>query len=141
VLAYFDASALVKLVIDEDGSDLAADLWDGADATVASRLALPEVAAALAALLRNHALDRGDHAEAQRLLEELWASVRPVELTKAVATRASQLAQDHGLWGADAVHLASALVLGGADVVMVAWDRRLATAALATGLPVVPAGG
>ena len=28
-LVYFDSSALVKLVVDEDGSDLAAELWDG----------------------------------------------------------------------------------------------------------------
>jgi hypothetical protein len=28
----FDASALVKLVVDEDGSGLAVDLWDGCDA-------------------------------------------------------------------------------------------------------------
>ena len=43
MLVYFDASALVKLVIDEDGSALAAALWDGCDAALTSRLAFPEV--------------------------------------------------------------------------------------------------
>jgi uncharacterized protein len=48
-LVYFDSSALVKLLAEEEGSDLAAQLWDGRDAAVASRLAYPEVRAALAA--------------------------------------------------------------------------------------------
>ena len=51
---YFDSSALVKLVVEETGSDLAAELWDGCDAAVASRLAYPEVRSALAAARRNH---------------------------------------------------------------------------------------
>ena len=59
-LVYFDSSALVKLVVDEDGSDLAAELWDGCDAALASRLAYPEVRAALAAACRNHDLSEAD---------------------------------------------------------------------------------
>ena len=55
-LVYFDSSALVKLLTEEPGSDLAAELWDGCDAAVASRLAYPEVRAALAAAGRNHDL-------------------------------------------------------------------------------------
>ena len=58
-LVYFDASAMVKLLAEEPGSDLAAELWDGCDAPVASRLAYPEVGAALAAAARNHTLTAG----------------------------------------------------------------------------------
>ena len=50
-LVYFDSSALVKLVIGEAGTELAVELWDGCDAALASRLAYPEVRAALAALV------------------------------------------------------------------------------------------
>ena len=39
-LVYFDASAFVKLLAEEPGSDLAAQLWDGCDAAVASRAGL-----------------------------------------------------------------------------------------------------
>ena len=52
-LVYFDASALVKLVVEEAGSELAAELWDGCDASVSSRLAHPQLCAALAAAGRN----------------------------------------------------------------------------------------
>ena len=31
-IVYFDSSALVKLVVEKTGSDLAAQLWDGCDA-------------------------------------------------------------------------------------------------------------
>ncbi|MEO7443145.1 MAG: VapC toxin family PIN domain ribonuclease, partial [Acidimicrobiales bacterium] len=40
---------------------------------------------------------------------------------------------------ADAVHLASALTLVEADPILVAWDLRLRTAAVAAGLRVAPA--
>ena len=57
-LVYFDSSAFVKLLVEEAGSELAAELWDGCDAAVASRLAYPEVRAALAGAARNR--DLGD---------------------------------------------------------------------------------
>jgi prevent-host-death family protein len=40
-IVYFDSSAFVKLVVEEDGSEVAATLWDGCDAAVSSRLAYP----------------------------------------------------------------------------------------------------
>ena len=52
-LVYFDSSAFVKLVVEEEDSDLAATLWDGGDAAVSSRLAYPEVRATLAAAGRD----------------------------------------------------------------------------------------
>jgi uncharacterized protein len=61
-LVYFDSSALVKLVIEETGTALVAELWDGCDAALASRLAYPEVRAALAAAARDHDLDAGQFA-------------------------------------------------------------------------------
>lgn len=48
-VVYFDSSAFVKLLVEEPGSVLAAQLWDGCDAAVSSKLAYPEVRAALAA--------------------------------------------------------------------------------------------
>jgi uncharacterized protein len=35
-LIYFDSNALVKLLVQEEGSDLAAELWDGRDAALGS---------------------------------------------------------------------------------------------------------
>jgi uncharacterized protein len=139
-LVYFHSSALVKLVVQESGSDLAAELWDGCDGTLASRLAYPEVRAALAAAGRNHDLSDDDLDTAEEAWEQFWAAVRPVEFTAAVERHAGQLARSHALRGADAVHLASALAIGDPDLVIAVWDRRLHAGAATAGLHIAPVG-
>lgn len=139
VNAYFDASALVKLIVEEPGSDIAAELWDGCDTALSSRLAYPEVCAALAAAGRRGDLDDGDLALCEQQWERYWAEVRPVELTADVQTTAGVLAKRQNLRGADAVHLASALELGTTSTLMAVWDAQLGIAAAAEGLAVVPA--
>jgi uncharacterized protein len=137
-LVYFDSSALVKLLTEEPGSDLAAELWDGCDAAVASRLAYPEVCAALAAAGRNHDLSKHELNTAEQTWGEYWAAIRPVELTTPVEQHAGQLTRSHALRGAAAVHLASALAIGDYDLVMAVWDRRLHRGARSAGLRVAP---
>jgi predicted nucleic acid-binding protein len=138
-LVYFDSSALVKLVVEEAGSDLAAQLWDGCDAAMSSRLAYPEVRAALAAARRNSDLDARGLAAALGAWEELWASTRAVELTAAVERHAGALTATHALRGADAVHLASALAVGPTHLLVAVWDHRLHAAVVAEQLAVAPA--
>ena len=138
-LVYFDSSALVKLVVEEAGSDVASELWDGCDAALSSRLAYPEVRAALAAAARNHDLDEHGLATALATWEELWASTRPVELSADVEHHAGDLVVRHALRGADAVHLASALAVGPADLVVAVWDGRLHAGVIAEHLVVAPA--
>jgi uncharacterized protein len=138
-LVYFDASAFVKLLAEEAGSELAAKLWDGCDAALSSRLAYPEVRAALAASARNHDITAIEHDAAERDWDGYWAATRPVELTAAVERHAGRLAREHALRGADAVHLASALAIGDPDLIVAVWDRRLHAAAQAAGCRVAPA--
>jgi predicted nucleic acid-binding protein len=137
-LVYFDSSAFVKLVVEETGSDLVADMWDGCDAALSSRLAYPEVRAALAAAGRNHDLDDEDLAAAEETWEEYWSAIRPVELTAEVEQQAGHLAGRHALRGADAVHLASALVIGDPDLIVAVWDQRLHAGVRAARLRVAP---
>jgi predicted nucleic acid-binding protein len=138
-LVYFDSSALVKLVLDEDGSDIAAALWNACDVALSSRLAYPEVCAALASAGRNRDLTRSEASDAAAEWEVFWASMRPVELTADVERAAGALARRHHLRGADAIHLASAVALGSADLTVAVWDRRLHASAAAVGLAVAPA--
>lgn len=138
MIVYFDSSAFVKLLVEDDGSELAAGLWDGADAVVASRLAYPEVCAALAAAGRGRRLDPAGQRQAEAAWESYWSAVRAVELTDAVTTSAGRLAARHALRGADAVHLASVLAVGVQHTMLAAWDERLRAGAEATGVQVVP---
>jgi predicted nucleic acid-binding protein len=138
-LVYFDSSALVKLVVDEVGSATAATLWNACDVALSSRLAYPEVCAALAAAGRIHDLTEPEVSSARSDWGLFWASVRPVELSADVERAAGSLAATHKLRGADAVHLASALALGTTDLTVATWDKRLHAGAAAVGLSVAPA--
>jgi predicted nucleic acid-binding protein len=136
---YFDASALVKLIIDEPGSDVAAALLEGCDAALSSRLAYPEVRGAIASWARRSGPSAAERRSAEATWDELWSQMRTIELTPAVERAAGELAARRALAGADAVHLASALVVDPADVVVAVWDRRLHAGAVAEGLAVAPA--
>jgi prevent-host-death family protein len=46
LIVYFDTSALIKLIFDETGSELAVELWDRAQLLVSSQLVYPEARAA-----------------------------------------------------------------------------------------------
>lgn len=137
-VVYFDSSALVKLMVDEVGTELAGELWSGCDAAFTSPLAYPEVCGALVAGRRCGDLSARAALAATADWEDRWPMMWRVELAKDVALSAGRLAGEHALSGADAVHLASALAIG-SDVVVAAWDRRLHRAAAESGLAVVPA--
>jgi predicted nucleic acid-binding protein len=139
-VVYFDSSAFVKLLVEEDGSDTAASLWDGADAVVSSRLAYPEVMAALSAAARDHRLGAAAHRSAEAAWQEYWSATRVVELTDVIATEAGRLAGHYALRGADALHIASALAVGVGNTLFAVWDARLRHGAESARLLVVPAG-
>ncbi|MEO6503532.1 MAG: type II toxin-antitoxin system VapC family toxin [Jatrophihabitantaceae bacterium] len=137
-IVYFDSSAFVKLVVDEAGSELAAALWDACDAAVSSRLAYPEVRAALAAAGRTGRLAPSEQLHAESVWDGFWAATRPVELTEAIGADAGTLAARHSLAGADAVHLASLLAMGSTGTLFAVWDDRLRTGAHAAGVQLAP---
>jgi predicted nucleic acid-binding protein len=137
-IVYFDSGAFVKLLVEEPGSELAAQLWDGCDAAVSSRLAYPEVRAALAAAGRAGHLKSAALLRAVGAWEEFWAATRAVELSDSVARHAGDLAGRYSLRGADAVHLASLLAIGTDGTLFAVWDQRLRTGASAVGVQVVP---
>lgn len=140
-IVYFESSAFVKLLVEEDGSDLAATLWDGCDAAVSSRLAYPEVRAALAAAGRARRLTAADQNRAETRWEGYWEATRTVELTERVSAHAGQLAGRYSLRGADAVHLASLLAVGVVETLFAVWDQRLRAGASVVGAQLAPAGG
>lgn len=72
-------------------------------------------------------------------LDGLTAELTIVGIDEALARRAGELADAHGLRGYDAVHLASALALGATETLLVTWDRDLGKAAAGAGLAVAPA--
>lgn len=137
MLVAADSSAIVKLVLVEEGSQLARLVWEDADAVQATRLARVEAAAAVAAARRARRIRRTGEARAHAELESAWQSVVAIELDEVLEAQAAALARTHTISGADAVHLAAALDTG---ATLLTWDRRLAAAASAEGLAVLPQG-
>jgi predicted nucleic acid-binding protein len=74
-----------------------------------------------------------------RAIDDLYAELRVIGIDGALARSAGDLAELHGLRGYDAVHLASAISVEDAGLVVITWDRDLADAAVACGYAVVPA--
>lgn len=139
MIGYLDTSALLKLLLrDEDGGDVVREVIAATDMIVTSRLSYPEARAALAAARRAGRLAADDHIEAKRDLDRAIASLRVVELRAVLARAAGDVAERFGLRAYDAVHLASALVLGAGDTVVVTWDRAMGTAAREAGLGTAP---
>lgn len=134
MIAYFDTSAIVPLLVDEPGSGAAGEMWDRAVLLVTVRLALVEARAALAQAARARRISGAQHRSSVRELDGLLAQAHVVEVDEDLVRLAGDLAERHDLRAYDAVHLAAALTAADDDLVLVAGDRALVTAAAAAGL-------
>ena len=136
MIAYFDTSAVLPLLIAEAGSARAASLWDGADRVVSVRLVYPETRAALAQAERLGRLTARHLRVAVTEFDALFEEMDLVEVDDALARRAGELAEARQLRGYDAVHLAAADRVRDPNVVVIASDGALLEAAAAEGLAV-----
>jgi predicted nucleic acid-binding protein len=136
MIAYFDTSAVVPLLIAERGSDRAASLWESADRVVSVRLTYPETRAALAQAHRLGRLTARHLRHAVGEFEALLGEIDVVEVDETLARRAGELAEFHQLRGYDAVHLAAAERVYDPDVVLIAGDGALHDAATAKGMTI-----
>lgn len=138
-MRFWDASAIVPLLVEEPGSARAQALRDE-DAQVVVWWGTPvECASALARLRREGALSVAEDGAASRRLDRLrrsWFEVLPVDQVRAQALRVLRV---HSLRAADALQLAAALEWAGTPAAgeMVTRDERLAAAAELEGFVVV----
>ena len=137
MIAYLDASALVKRYLVERGSRETIELTSQADMTATSTISRAEVAAGLAKAVRVRVVMDDVAKGAQRAFAGEWLDFVRVPVTEALVERADSLAWEHGLRGCDAVHLASALTWqesAGEEIVLATFDQQLWEAAMRTGL-------
>lgn len=134
MIVYVETSALVKLLIDEDGSSDVDRLWDAADELLTSSLSEVEAVAALAANRRARRISAAKQATARAELTTRLRSAEIVEVSEQVCRAACVHAERHALRAYDAVHLASALVARGPDLIVASYDRDLGKAVRAEGV-------
>jgi uncharacterized protein len=137
---YLDTSALVKLFVDEAGSDDLNQRLVGLEAVVLSDLALTEMASALGRRRRDGVLSLAEARRLQREAGDLALSCGRVELTPPIHRHAERLLLATGvvepLRTLDALHVALALQAQAAT--LVTFDVRLRRVAASQGLVVVP---
>jgi uncharacterized protein len=138
VIAYFDTSAILPMIIGEPSSTICIRLWNDADRSVSVRLLYPEARAALARA-RARRMDRITSAQLTAAIVDLEAIITEVdhiEVTAELAHTAGELAQTHGLRGYDGVHLAAASAAAQTELVLATGDTDLARAAQSAGISV-----
>lgn len=137
-MRYFDASALVKRYVREQGSVKVRRLVVS-DVPATSRLSEVEIASALVRRAREGAFSAAKRDRALAAAANDFPAILVVELTPDITARARTLLQRHNLRTGDAIQLASCLYLQeefGEKVPLVAFDRRLTGAARREGLTV-----
>ena len=140
MIAYFDTSALLPLVVEEPGSEVAGRLWDAADRLVSVRLIYAEARAALAQAQRMGRVTPRQLPGLVADVASLYAQIDRADIDEPTVRRAGDLAESFGLRGYDAVHLASAERLESGELVLVAGDVPLLDAATELGIAVARIG-
>jgi predicted nucleic acid-binding protein len=130
VILYLDTSSLVKLYVPESGSEMIKTLVAEATSVVTSRIACPEFYSAVTRRLNSKEITRKNYEILCAAFSADWQRMYALDFDE---VEAGKLVCRHGLRGADAIHLASALQLvhGGdsLEIVFSSADRKLNEAA------------
>ena len=141
MIVYFDTSALVKRYVAEPDSAAVLDLWERTVLIAASQLLYAEMSATLARKRREQPGSAPLLDQAERAFRDDWPTLYRIPVDDEINRRVDDLLTRHALRGADAVHLASALLLRhlAEDTVHFACaDAALVDAAGAEGLQTQP---
>jgi len=129
VIGYFDTSAFVPLLVEQNTSFQCRFLWRTADIVVSSRLLPLEATSALYQAYRMRRIEMGRLGRALDRVDALWEECFPVEIDDALVTRARQCTQAVPLRADDAAHCAAGLLIADEpDAVLISGDLKLLTA-------------
>lgn len=139
MIVYFDTSALLKRYVAEADSDAVAALWKKATKMAASQILYAEVVAAFARRRRELPASAAALDQAQQTFRNDWTAIHRIPVDDEINRRIDELLTRHALRGADAIHLASAVLLRDLTqdaVTFACADVALVNAARAEGLAV-----
>jgi len=132
LILYLDTSALVKLYAIEAGSQQVRSAVSDAERLITSIVAYPETRSALARKRRRHEITAPMLEACRREFDDDWDRIRQLPVDDPTVRRAGDLAEEHGLKGFDALHLASAELMRisiASDVTFACFDLGLVRAA------------
>ncbi len=136
MILYADTSSLVKLYVEEFGSDAVRGSVNKADMVATCRIALPEMISALTRRYNNRQIEPATFDLLVQAVRSDWRQIVALDVDEQLA---ADLVQRHGLRGYDAVHLAAALKVAAKEQVNLlfsAYDQHLIQAASDEGLAI-----
>ena len=104
---YLDSSDLVKVYVDENGSEEIRQLIGEAEAVVTSAISYAEVRATFGRRRRELLISPAQSAAVVTQLDQDWARLASIPVTDELARAAGRLADRLGVRGCDAIQLAS----------------------------------
>lgn len=137
MILFCDTSALLKLYIDEPGSNAAKAQLHEAEAVAVCRIAWVEAYAALSRRARETPEDTATLEQAKAALAADWPRYVVMEINQALVERAGEYADTFALRAYDSVQLAAAFETGliaKAPVLFACFDIRLNKAAKLLGM-------
>lgn len=142
-MLFCDTSALVKLYLREDASDLMMALAAAAPAIAVCRVAWAETMAAFARRVRESPADAEAIQAVRRRLRNDWPDYAIVEVTQPLVELAGEYADLFALRGYDSVQLAAARIVqeaAGEELHFACFDTRLEKAAKVLGMLTLASG-
>ncbi|MFL6199556.1 MAG: type II toxin-antitoxin system VapC family toxin [Thermoanaerobaculia bacterium] len=138
MIVFVDTSVLVKLYIAEPGSERMREAAAQEDHIAASLLAFAESHATFARRHREKLLLAPELEELLLRFTDDWEELMQVPMSAEILAFVPGLCKRHPLRGADAIHLASALLLHqeGLEILFACSDGSLLSAAAAEGLAI-----
>jgi predicted nucleic acid-binding protein len=134
MITYFDTSSLLKFIIKEIGSEENLNIWNFSDEKVCSQLTRTEMHSALMRKVREGSISASAMRARLNAMDKIFADVVLVDITSEVIDASCELVKELPLKSADAIHLATALMVR-ADLFSSS-DKRLCAAASESGIAV-----
>ena len=134
MITYFDTSSLLKFIIREIGSEETRNIWSLSNEKVCSHLTRTEMQSALMRKVREGSVPASAVPAHLGALDRLFADVILIDITSDVIDASCELVKEFPLKSADAIHLATALMVR-ADLFSSS-DKKLCNAASESGIAV-----
>ena len=134
MITYFDTSSLLKFIIKEIGSEENLNIWNLSDEKVCSQLTRTEMHSALMRKVREGSISASAMRARLNAMNKIFADVVLVDITSEVIDASCELVKELPLKSADAIHLATALMVR-ADLFSSS-DKKLCAAASESGIAV-----
>jgi predicted nucleic acid-binding protein len=132
VILYCDTSALLKLFVDEDGSDCMIKARGASQSIAVCRITWAESMAAFAQRSRYRGANKTALTQSRTAFEHAWPSFAIVDISQPLVEKAGLYAEAFALRGYDSVQLAAAHTLHeqfSLPLTFACFDRRLNQAA------------